>query len=285
MLKKLSLVLSLVFIVACRPPSDHRNENQKKGIYPIEGRFNEPIAAILLERNGMIDANFAMGSGFLVDKKRGIFATARHVISRDTRYKLFFCGHVYSADRIIDPSIQDIGFLKIVGDFDPWDFPEPYRISSTYAGDRAFVRGIHMHPKHLQTGHVIHSIVSGYYQSVILDINFGRETKEFVYDNLPAWVWSVDEIANDEEVNPRDAYGILTKNYSVATDDDHVFSFGGLSGGPTVNERDEIIGINITQLGDEGETELDETGLHYKPRITLNLLPETELIRALALIK
>src|SRR5438552_18791415 len=93
-------VLVALLFVACGPHEDHRNYYQKTNTYRIEGDFHEPIATIIFERNGRLAGS---GSGFLVkNKKLGIFATARHVIDLSVTYKVFFLGHVYKAERILD---------------------------------------------------------------------------------------------------------------------------------------------------------------------------------------
>jgi hypothetical protein len=78
----------------------------------------------------------------------------------------------------------------------------------------------------------------------------------------------------------------VQKSFAAKAIDDHLISFGGLSGGPTVNERRQVVGINSTELASEGETVLELDGrLHYYPRVTLNLLPAYELKKALEQLK
>lgn len=266
-------------LFSCGPPKNGQTGHQRAGTYPVQDSSNEPVAAVVIERNGRFDVAAATGSAFLVEpKERGIFATAKHVVGLDVDYKLFFGGRVYKAFRILDHGVTDVGFLRIAEDFDPAGFPEPYPVADSFGlGDKAFVRGIHMHPADLQAGKAVHGIVREYYGL--------SGTREFVYDNLPAEISKLDVILRNSSVKnmaTKDLDDVVQVNFSVKALDDHVISFGGLSGGPTVNQRGEIIGINSTELGSEGSRVLERDGsIKYYPRVTLNLLPAHELKRAL----
>ena len=263
---------------ACGPSKDHLNHYQKTRTYPVSGECVESVAAVVIERNGRFDVAASMGSAFLRNKERGIFATARHVIKLDVEYKLFFCGKVYKALRILDPGVTDVGFLKITDKFDPDEFPEPYPIGGTVAtGEKVFVQGVHMHPDNLQKGHVVHKIVEDYYQ-------LSKYGREFVYDNLEAEIIDLSlRLQYSEEENRAEEREYLIRNNltPLRTKEDHKISFGGLSGGPTLNQRGEVVGINVTQH-DEGYFVWDERGLNYRPRVTLEILPAEELKRAMA---
>ena len=97
MRKILASFLFLCVSASCGPPKDHLNQYQKTRTYPIEGNFREPVASVIMERNGRFDVAASMGSAFLRNKERGIFATAKHVIKLDVEYKIYFCGKVYRA--------------------------------------------------------------------------------------------------------------------------------------------------------------------------------------------
>ncbi len=276
---------ALIFaFLSCGPPSDHRNQYQKTGTYPIEGQFHEPVASVVLDRNERFDVSAMMGSALLINKREGIFASAKHVVGEfERKYKLFFCGRVYTAVRILDTGVTDVSFLKIISKFDPNDFPEPYSISEVIEeGEDVFVRGIHMHYEELQRNKVIHRIVKDYYAIT----NYGRE---FVYDNLPATIVDKEAVRRGDSVRPSDQFdpsALVQNDFGLETKQEHKISntktsFGGLSGGPTVNSRNEIVGINVVEKEDEGSVIWDENGINYHPRVTLKLLPSEELIRAM----
>mgnify|MGYP001563260152 CR=1 FL=1 len=288
-MRKILPFLFLFVWAGCGPPKDHLSDYQKTRTYPVDGNFREPVASVVIERNGRFDVAASMGSAFLVaPKELGIFATADHVIELDVEYKLFFCGKVYRARRIIDAGVTDVGFVRIVDDFDPADFPEPYPVGDLpKAGDDVFVRGIHMHRESLQKNKIIHRITAMYYGIKEVEIvNRKPETKEFVYDNLPAKVLREDDlIALMERPDiAAETLEYLTKNHPtlIKTRDDHKISFGGLSGGPTVNARGGVVGVNVVEPGDEGGYVLDQDGITYRPRVTLAILTSDEIKRALS---
>lgn len=281
------VLIFLILLVGCGPPKDHLNHFQKTRIYPIEGSFREPVAAVVIERNGRFDVAASMCSAFLRNKEQGFFATARHCIALDVEYKIFFCGKVYKARRILDAGVTDVGFLGITDDFDPSDFPEPYPVGDVpKVGDYVFARGIHMHPESLQKDKVIHRITEMYYGIKETEMVNGKlEKREFVYDDLPAKVLSEDALIalmKGPDVT-RENLDYLIKNQPsiMETKDDHKISFGGLSGGPTVNSRGEVVGVNVVELEEEGDYVQDENGINYRPRVTLAILTSDEIKRAL----
>lgn len=275
-------------LFACGPPGDYLTNYQKTGTYPISGECKESIAAVVIERNGRFDVAKVTGSASLADKESGIFLTANHVIKLDVEYKLFFCGKVYKARRILDAGVTDVGFLRITDDFNSADFPEPYPIGDApKAGDSVFARGIHMHRESLQKDKVIHRITEMYYGIKEMEMVNGKlERKEFVYDDLPATVLGEDALTALIKKPEMDAESLdyLFKNQPtlIETRDDHKISFGGLSGGPTVNARGEIVGVNVVELGDEGVYVWDENGINYRSRVTLAILTSDEIKRALS---
>ena len=282
-------LLFLFALTACGPPKDHLNSYQKTGTYPVSGECKEPVASVVIERNGRFDVAARMGSAFLVEPKElGIFATADHVIELDIEYKIFFCGKVYKARRIIDAGVTDVGFARIIDNFDSADFPEPYPVGDVpKVGDRVFARGIHMHRESLQKDKVIHRITEMYYGIKSTEMVNGKfERKEFVYDDLPATTLNEDALIalmKKPEIGKED-FDYLVKNHPtlMETKDDHKISFGGLSGGPTVNARGEVVGVNVVELGDEGGYVWDQNGINYRPRITLAILTSDEIKRALS---
>lgn len=269
-------------LLACGPPKDHLTEHQKTRTYPVEGKCEEPVAAVVIERGGRYDVTRAHGSASLEEKERGIFSTANHVVFLDIEYKLFLCGRVYKARRILDSGVSDVGFLRITDDFDPSVFPEPYELAESVAvGEQVFIRGIHTHPEKLQEGKTIHRIVQKYYGLV--------DTEEFVYDDLSAMITDKEVLTPNSAFENQDSgelRDVVLRNFAARTIHDHVTRFSGLSGGPTVNRMGQKVGINSNGPADEGETILERDGIfHYYPVKTMNLLPVDELKRALERIK
>ena len=282
-MRRITSFLGLLVLLSCGPPKDHLTGYQRTGTYPIKGYFREPIAIVMIERNGLFDVAAAMGSAFLLDKNQGLFSTARHVVDLDIEYKLYFCGKVYRANRKLDSGVTDVGFLTITSDFNPSDFPEPYVLATAATkGDRAFMRGIHLHPEDLQKNRAVHQILEAYY-GITSGMMFGGrfQKQEFVYDNLPSKIVDLDLLLRNSDIEgiaSEELRNVVQLNWAVQANEDHIISFGGLSGGPTVNEGGEVVGINSNELGAEGKTILERDGqLHYYPRVTLRLLPVDEL--------
>lgn len=268
-------------LFACGPPGDHLTHYQKTGTYPVSSECKEPIAAVVIERNGRFDVAASTGSASLEIKEAGIFSTANHVIFLDVEYKLFFCGKVYKARRILDHGVSDVGFLKIVDVFNHSTFPEPYELAeSVQIGEPVFIRGIHIHPKKLQEGKIIHGVVQKYYGLAT--------TVDFVYDDLAATITNKDVLVPNSAFENQD-FGelkdVVLRNFIARAAHDHVNKFSGLSGGPTVNRMGQKVGINSNGPVEEGEKVLERDGLiHYYQVVTMNLLPVDELKRALARI-
>ena len=277
-----AMILVAPVTIACGPSENYQTENQKKGIYKVVGEFSEPIGIIIIDRNGVFDISWAAGSAFLIDANKGIFGTAKHVVDLDTKYKIFFCGRVYKAERILPPVISDVAFIQITGKFDSSSFPKPYPIATNVSlNDEVFVRGIHPHPPDMQNGVVVHSIIKSYY-------GLDNYRSEFVYDNLSARVTDLTELISSDTFAEREHIGasIIFRYIKVSTHEEHKITgdsqggFRGLSGGPTINVQKQIVGINGAQP-DEEYYALEENGLRYKPRVTLSLVPVAELRRAL----
>lgn len=277
---------------ACGPPDDRLTSYQKSGTYGVDGKCTEPVAAVTTERDGKFDVAPATASASLVEPKElGIFSTAEHVVELETEYRLFLCGRAYPARRVRDAGVADVGFLRITGDFDPSTFPEPYEIAeSVQVGEQVFIRGVHMHPEGLWEDKVIHRITENYYGIRITKPYQGSTRPwEFVYDDLSALIVDKDTTTSNSSVHNRRAgelNDVVLRNFTARAIHDHVISFGGLSGGPTVNRRGQQVGVNSTELSNEGIIVLERDGqLHYYPRVTINLLPADELKRALERIR
>ena len=270
-------VVFICLFTACGPPSDPRNEYQKKGAYPITGgTFHEPVAAVVIDRNGVLEKSWGTGSAFLVDAKKGLFGTAKHVVDQDVSYKLFFCGRAYRAERVLSSVITDVGFIRIVGGFDPSLFPPPYPIAQRVnIGERVFIRGIHPHEPDLQENKIVHGIIKDYY-------GMTNNRDEFVYDDLIGMVQNLDVYHSSSEIQGSDSNleGLIQQYTQITAGSDHIISFRGLSGGPTVNSKGEVVGINSVEPGAQGDYIVENGGIRYRPLITLELTSAGELKRA-----
>src|SRR3989344_7075593 len=85
-------------------------------------------ALFIRERNCSLHI---LASAFLIDRERGLFASAKHFIGSesDGKAKVFFNGRVYDGFLVRLPPVTDVAVIKIAGNFDPADFPEPYKIA------------------------------------------------------------------------------------------------------------------------------------------------------------
>lgn len=218
-------------------------------------------------------------SAFLIDRERGLFTSAKHFVGSesDGQAKIFFNGRVYDGFLVRLPPVTDIAVIKISGRFNPADFPEPYKIAGhAEVGDKVFVRGIHPHPVGLIGNKKIIPITLIYYG----ELGTGQE---FVYDDLEAKVTDLAyKIKNEEIGGSSELLSGITNTYiKLETKEDHRFSFGGLSGGPTVNGRNELVGINSSEK--EGGLELTREGIGYVPWKTFHLVPASELEKLMSL--
>lgn len=263
------LGLTLVFtLFACGPRPSEPNQYQKNSFYPQD--LSSPVALFVRERNG---GPFILASAFLIDKQRGIFASAKHFVGNesDGRCQIFFNGRVYKGFLVTEPEVTDAVAIKIDGPFDSQTFPEPYPLAAgVRKGERVFIQGIHPHPSRFQVNQKIIPIFSQYYGIV-------GKGDEFVFDNLEAEV--VDTSRKIENSTIKDSSEILANISGIYVElkakEDHGFSFSGLSGGPTINERQELIGINAVE--NPAYWELNREGLAYHPWVTLNLVPVEEV--------
>lgn len=268
------LLLFFTVILSCGPskiPSACQNPNY----YPQNFTYKE--ALFIRERNC---SPYILASAFLIDRERGLFASAKHFVGSesDGNVKIFFNGRVYDGFLIKLSPVTDIAIIKIQGSFNPASFPEPYRIAQNInVGDKIFIRGIHSHPKVLQENKVVIPISRNYYGEL------GRKG-EFVYDNLEGKITDLTaKIQNKEIGGSSELLSEVTNEYiKLETKEDHRFSFGGLSGGPTVNDREELVGINSNEV--RAFLELTEKGIEYHPWKTFHLVPASELEKLMLLL-
>ena len=270
------LAVAILTISGCGPPKiSDTCQNGDSYTHPRNLIIKE--ALFIRERNC---APNILASAFLIDKERGLFASAKHFVGSesDGQAKIFFNGKIYDGFLVRLPPITDVAIIKIAGNFNSADFPEPYIIAqSIKVGDRVFVRGIHPHPKALQENKTIIPISRDYYGELGMD-------REFVYDNLEGAIIDLTaKIQNKEIGDSSELLSEVTNTYiKLETEEDHKFSFGGLSGGPTINERGELVGINSSERS--GGLELTEEGLGYHPWKTFHLVPASELEKLMPLL-
>ncbi len=268
---KVALFLFLLscFLAGCGPNVNTQTVYQKEARY--RQGFISRVALFIRERNS---EPFIMASAFLIDKKRGLFASAKHFVGNesDGDCKIFYNSRVYNGFLVKIPVVTDIAIIKVDGHFDDSDgFSEVYRFArNVKKGDKVFVRGIHPHPKKFQKDKKILPIFSEYYGLI------GKKD-EFVFDDLPAEVVELSrKIVNKEIKDGSEALADVSNVYiSLKTKDDHQFSFGGLSGGPTLSENNELVGINAVE--DSAHFEVERGELVYHSWTSLNLVPASEL--------
>ena len=236
-----------------------------------------PVAWLVIEWNGRPDV---MASGFLVDKEKGVFVTAKHFTDAlddlfPDEVKVFFNGKVYSASLAGLAGLRDAALLKLEEPFDPADFPEPYRIADepVSVGDTVFIQGFHSHPLWLSTANKNNGrpdrmvfVLDDYYHVVMLD-----PTKKInvVFDNLKAVVLRLDTKHQIGKPGSGQSYLNRIRNEvntytDVRTKHNHVISFGGLSGGAATNKDGELTGIITAEAPQRFE--FDPKGRLLTPR-------------------
>lgn len=241
------LAVSLFFEFGCvskEPPARGYSQN-----------FKTPVAFLVAEGPSRKQI---MASGFLIEKEKGIFMTAKHftdvlaALGIDN-CKIFFNGNVYEAEVVKVPPLRDAALLRVSEAFDASGFPEPFKPAAkkVKAGDRVFVLGLHPHPflvrrinqKHGLTDRVV-PIFREYYNYETRD---QLKEQEVVFDSLEGKVDSVNikiHISNEDPTNFVHRVRYETNLYfKVKTARDHLFSFAGLSGGPVLNEAGETVGL------------------------------------------
>ncbi|MDP2598903.1 MAG: trypsin-like peptidase domain-containing protein [Candidatus Liptonbacteria bacterium] len=241
------------FIVGCRNAEPPDRKNAAIGSYRQDLRTS--TALLVVEWNGEPKL---IGSGFLVEKEKGIFMTAKHVtdaaakLRGDDKLKLFFNGAVYEVFVMKVLPVCDAVLVAISGKFDPSMFPAAYAAASSGArkGDVVYIQGFHWHPfaiRKLNDGDgapdIVVPIMESYYQLISKDP--ARET-EFVFDRLEGSVMKVGtkiEVENEDAADIRKLAHDTNIYFQVRTKRNHRFSFGGLSGGPALNEKGEFAGV------------------------------------------
>lgn len=262
------VALLLLFMSACGPSEDSRSLYQKTDRYSQS--FSSPVALFIRERNG---TPFILASAFLIDKPRGLFASAKHFVGNesDGNCKVFFNGQVYNGFLVRVAAVTDLSIIKILGHFDFTGWPDPFSFAQEIReGDKVFVEGIHPHPSRFISNRVIVPIFRQYYA-------IEGQDREFVFDNLEGQVVKLARTISNQDIKGGSEVlaGVGNRFIALKTKEDHGFSFGGLSGGPTINERAELVGINAVE--DSAYLEIKEGKLIKHSWDSLNLVPVSEL--------
>jgi len=271
MFRKCCLLFAVcsLLLVGCR--FGPANKTETAGAYGQD--FKTDVAFLVLEWNGK---PYILASGFLADRSKGVFYTAKHFTDEFAKLgtdecKLFFNGKVYTARLVRLPPLRDSAIIKIVSSFSAEELPEPRRLASEMPvmGDQIFVLGFHPHSFRIRTANQSEGfpdrevpLMKDYYKKIIKDP--GRQS-EVVFDNLEG-----------KRVNPVPLDELLAKEMREYENEsyiklkmvrDHKFSFGGLSGGAAVNSRGEVVGVITAQ--DPFRFEFDENGFMVEPDGTI----------------
>lgn len=279
----------LIILSGCGPP-EIPSACQNGNSYPHSQNFIAKEALFIRERNCR---PHVIASAFLIDRKRGLFASAKHFVGSesDGQAKMFFNGRVYDVFLVRLPAVTDAAVIKIQSDFNPVIFPESYRFASRAAvGDKVFVKGIHPHPKQLIGDNKIIPIFELFYGLI-------GEPETLVYESLESKITDLNlPIKNKDLGEFTEDISEISNNYiNLKIAKDHIFTFGGLSGGPTANERGEAVGINANQLPKDcvprtencirqGDPILVGLEIKFRPFDELNIVPISELEKLLPLI-
>lgn len=252
------------------------------------------VAWIVLNWNGQ---PFGYGSGFLVNKEKGIFYTNRHVrrmfdkLGKNS-HKLFFNGKVYRIEAGKTFQMDDAAEVRIIDPFDPSEFPEPVLFAEEEpgAGDLIFVGGMHPHPYYIREQdkaegfeYEIIPIFRDYFLQGTKNISKEREMVFEIIDgkvvDTEVTVKNIQERSGKElrfEGMIEDMRNIANFYTQVRISKDHKFSFGGLSGSPAKNARGEIVGILTMQ--DLGRFDYDKDELQKHGAVVATQLFDTVYI-------
>jgi len=255
------LVLTSI-LIACGPPAvEELNIYKRENRFPCPENFKSTAAWVTFEWNGrpleFKGEQYGYGSGFLADRSKGLFYSNRHVTTSfdslgEDGHKIFFNCRVYNAVVARVAPWVDASVFRITDSFDWSDFPAPDPITEEKIkiGDKVFVEGLHPHPYDVRQkdaarglNYPLIPIYKDYYRFVGTGVDV---YKEIVHEGFEGTVKELAVQAEVESDDPPHTRELKRQNvfYDVIEiDNEHLFSFGGLSGSAVKNKKGEVVGI------------------------------------------
>ena len=245
------IVIFCFLALACVP---QLNKKVNCGVSTYSQNLKTDVAWIVLEFNCR---PMGWGSGFLVDKEKGIFRTNKHVSDMFNTlgpgsHKMFFNGKIYNVEIIKTSLLVDTALVRITDSFNSFDFPEPKKFSETKAriGDRVLIEGLHVHPYRIRESDeadgfkfAVIPIFRDIYRISALDLD---KEVEVVFERLEAEVTTLDkkiEVEGQGSGTAQNLRSVSNVYIEIKTIKDHKFPFGGLSGTVVRNSKLETLGI------------------------------------------
>jgi hypothetical protein len=262
-MKKIVLLFCIsLFMFGCIDISENDDDNSN-GVYALDPSIDTITAFLAIEWSGK---PYIVASGFLIDKEKGVFLTAKHFTDSvgdlgANTCKLFFNGIVYDAYVIKVPPLRDAAAIRISGAFDSSRFPEPLPISKSNLeiGQDIMIEGYHIHSYRIRASNAddglfntLIPIMRDYYMIPMNDL---RKESEVVFEILNGEITGLEEKVNIKTENGGSwDQGLKDIRYEsntyiqVRTERNHKFSFGGLSGtvATTIEEGEKRIAGLIT---------------------------------------
>jgi len=255
-LATLLVFIGLTFIVSCQRGAKNTETKSYFKTYPCLAGLKTDAAWIVLEWNGK-PVYGGYGSGFLIDKEKGLFLTNKHVsdlfdLLGKGSHKIFFNCRVYNAKVIGTSVLADAALVRITDLFDFSDFPnpKPFAGEKIKVGDYVVVEGYHLHPYWVRESDEAEGykfpvvpIFRDYYNLGTKDLDVEREV---VLETLDGVVVAVNEKVKIEgqgsgiTQNVRESANIYIRAKTIKN---HKFEFQGLSGSVVRNRKGETIGI------------------------------------------
>lgn len=266
-----AFVLFLI-LLSCGPRPTETNVYRKNSFYPQD--FKTTVAALVIEKN---NRPFLQTSAFLLDKTTGLFVTAGHFLEnlRGNDWKIFFNGKVYLGKVMATTSASDLAIIGIKGDFSPIGFPDSSDLSSDSLklGQPVVIQGVRSHPLNFPLANKnLLGVVREYY-------GLSGEKRELVFDEIAAVVTNLAKEIPNKAIDgaSKNLITVSSVYLEITAVQDHSFSFGGLSGGPVLDEQGKVVGI--VTAGNYGGYFFDFSGFkfEYRPWKVIFATPVEEL--------